>query len=473
MGFWGLEVKPGKPQPYNPCNVRGQLHVTQATLGLGSGETKTVLQCSIGDKSPIYLCSLLPSTIECCPLSLVFDDNDELVEFSVIGEKSIHLSGYFEEYELDSDQEEDDSDGIDIAETDSDESSLYGSEGDYDTEEDFIDDDDDDIAMYQQSSVPNSGVVIEEIEDEEKPAKEVQPKRSKKKCQSSEDENLKKQIIVKGSARVPVLESEDEDGFPVSKEEADKTDEKKGIDDSDQTSKKKRKAIAAGQDGGEIESEKKNKKKKKQKERKGGENSNGANEAAVEQAPKENELKNEETHQVSSDKNESSKSPDTTSEKKKKKKRKKNKDQEAEDKTVSGNNQDKQKLGSVSEGNQENSKSSQTRTYPNGLIVEELVMGKPDGKRASPGKQVSVRYIGKLQKNGKIFDSNIGKAPFKFRLGVGQVIKGWDVGVNGMRVGDKRRLTIPPSMGYGHKGAGGQIPPNAWLVFDVELINVN
>ncbi|KAL8230200.1 hypothetical protein R6Q59_001422 [Mikania micrantha] len=100
-------------------------------------------------------------------------------------------------------------------------------------------------------------------------------------------------------------------------------------------------------------------------------------------------------------------------------------------------------------------------------------MGKPNGKRADPGKKISMRYIGKLKKNGKIFDSNIGKAPFKFRLGVGQVIAGWDVGVKGMRVGDKRRLTIPPAMGYGAKGAGSAIPPNSWLVFDVELVDVN
>ncbi|CAI0404353.1 unnamed protein product, partial [Linum tenue] len=88
------------------------------------------------------------------------------------------------------------------------------------------------------------------------------------------------------------------------------------------------------------------------------------------------------------------------------------------------------------------------------------------------GQQVSVRYTGKLKENGKVFDSNEGRAPFIFRLGVGQVIKGWDVGVNGMRAGDKRRLTIPPAMGYGHEGAGNKIPPNSWLVFDVELVNV-
>ncbi|XWS48351.1 hypothetical protein CRYUN_Cryun13aG0068500 [Craigia yunnanensis] len=125
-----------------------------------------------------------------------------------------------------------------------------------------------------------------------------------------------------------------------------------------------------------------------------------------------------------------------------------------------------------SEENQTAGKSSQVVTFPNGLVVEELAMGKPDGKRASRGKQVSVHYIGKLKKNGKIFDSNVGGAPFKFRLGVGEVIKGWDVGVEGMRIGDKRKLIIPPSMGYGSKGAGGRIPPNSWLEFDVELVGV-
>lgn len=104
------------------------------------------------------------------------------------------------------------------------------------------------------------------------------------------------------------------------------------------------------------------------------------------------------------------------------------------------------------------------------MIIEEIEMGKPDGKKASPGKKVSVKYIGKL-KNGTIFDSTVGRRAFDFRLGIGEVIKGWDIGINGMRVGDKRRLTIPPSMGYGNKRMG-PIPQNSTLVFDVELVNV-
>ncbi|CAI5506367.1 unnamed protein product [Closterium sp. Naga37s-1] len=99
------------------------------------------------------------------------------------------------------------------------------------------------------------------------------------------------------------------------------------------------------------------------------------------------------------------------------------------------------------------------RVFPGGMEVEELSMGKPDGKLAEPGKKVMMRYIGRLKKTGKVFDSNLTHPqPFAFRLGVGEVIKGWDVGVKGMRIGDKRRLTIPPALGYGFRGAPPKIP---------------
>ena len=82
-------------------------------------------------------------------------------------------------------------------------------------------------------------------------------------------------------------------------------------------------------------------------------------------------------------------------------------------------------------------------------------------------------YEGKLQKSGKTFDKNTGGKPFKFRLGAGEVIKGWDIGLDGIKVGGKRRLTIPAAMAYGSQGAGSDIPPNANLVFDVECKGVN
>jgi FKBP-type peptidyl-prolyl cis-trans isomerase FkpA len=105
-----------------------------------------------------------------------------------------------------------------------------------------------------------------------------------------------------------------------------------------------------------------------------------------------------------------------------------------------------------------------------GLKYDDLVEG--EGAVAAAGQRVVEHYTGWLT-DGRKFDSSLDRNdPFSFALGAGQVIRGWDEGVQGMKIGGKRKLTIPPQLGYGARGAGGVIPPNATLVFEVELLEI-
>ncbi|KAJ1391258.1 Nucleoplasmin core domain superfamily [Sesbania bispinosa] len=254
MGFWGIEVKPGKPYPYHADNVQGKLHVTQATLGTGSSTEKSILQCGSGHKSPVFLCSLLPNKIESCPLNLQFDD-DDLVAFSVIGSRSIHLSGYFvaddgddlrDDYEYESD-----SLGEDVVGTDSEESSEYDSEDGY--ADDFIDDSD--IDLYPSSPVPNSGVIIEEIPDDDEPENGDDPTKQLKKreqlahLKEKDSKSSQLPVVVRGEPGI-VLESEDEDGFPISTAEKGKSESQKAESETkrEQAHKKAEKANKKAKD---------------------------------------------------------------------------------------------------------------------------------------------------------------------------------------------------------------------------------
>ena len=105
------------------------------------------------------------------------------------------------------------------------------------------------------------------------------------------------------------------------------------------------------------------------------------------------------------------------------------------------------------------------------LIIEEITVG--EGDEAQAGQTVSVHYTGWLTDGTKFDSSKDRNEPFDFPLGRGYVIQGWDKGVAGMKVGGSRKLTIPPEMGYGARGAGGVIPPNATLVFEVELLAID
>lgn len=109
-------------------------------------------------------------------------------------------------------------------------------------------------------------------------------------------------------------------------------------------------------------------------------------------------------------------------------------------------------------------------TTPSGLQIEEIMLG--SGATAEAGQNVIVHYTGWLTDGSKFDSSKDRNDPFQFGLGQRQVISGWDEGVTGMKVGGTRKLTIPPALGYGTRGAGGVIPPNATLVFEVELLDI-
>ena len=109
---------------------------------------------------------------------------------------------------------------------------------------------------------------------------------------------------------------------------------------------------------------------------------------------------------------------------------------------------------------------------PSDLVVTEITEG--DGAEATSGSTVSVHYVGVAHSTGEEFDASYNRgAPLDFRLGVGQVIQGWDQGVEGMKVGGRRQLVIPPHLGYGDRGAGGAIKPGETLIFVVDLIDVH
>lgn len=555
MAFWGIEVKPGKPFSHKFDDSKGRLHVSMASLGLAKATTKSVLQCNVGNKSPVFLCSLYPEKTESLQLNLEFEEVDEVI-FSVIGPRSIHLSGYYlggggGRYRAMI--EESESYGEDIADTDTQRSDC----SDEEYEDSFINDEEPEV--FPPSPASSDG---EESLDNKKPkiGKGNHRRRLRKKYQlsDSDDEGCsRKKSTANGSSAIPGLESEDEDKLPISSCLKGEVAANKGAQDGEEnagtgidegglptrksdlpvdklltsdlghkgggTPKKKRKERSAegkshesdrdkedktqegeakadsnglklvAEDGvtqktvndsdlpHETDEEPKKKRKKLKNEKKNfAVDSSHLTNAVKENKDQQDEAKDANVIQdpsVRSEQNQNLATEQNHSEEKKVKKKKKK--SEAQENGEAGNTDtpplpiEERNASSMNiESKKPDAKASHIRTLQSGLVIEEVESGKPNGKVASSGKKISVHYVGKLKKNGEIVDSNLDGASYKFRLGAGVVLEGWDVGLEGMRVGEKRRLIVPPSMAYGSEGDGKKIPPNSWLVYEVELVKV-
>ncbi|XVE74294.1 hypothetical protein DITRI_Ditri12bG0005200 [Diplodiscus trichospermus] len=213
MAFWGTEVKPGRPFTHSPLSRR--LHLSQATLGMGSSTHKTIVQCNVGNKRAVYVCCLFPEKAECCQLNLEFDESDEVV-FSVIGPRTVHLTGYYlPTSSLNHHNDDSESYGEDIAETET-ERSENSEENEYGGS--FINDDDPEVFSSSPESSAGSGS-NEEILDLNK-SKDGKGKRirlrKKYKHGDSENGDSTWQKNLTSVAAIEVLDSEMEDTLPIS-----------------------------------------------------------------------------------------------------------------------------------------------------------------------------------------------------------------------------------------------------------------
>lgn len=469
MAFWGVEVTPGKVAPFVPPPEGSKLHLSQASLGgAAPSKSKAVLKVKVADGDPLVVCVLREGGTECLGLDLIFD---AYTEFTAEGSAAIHLTGYYmPEYELDDahDMDEDDGEedlddetarrligfdenGIPIlsGEYDSQDDSDYESESadegdeelDFDSEEEEDGEGDDDLGQIKSKRK----VVIEDITDQDA----ARPRRGQKLALPAPE--AKAAAAGNGKAQqfddddVSASDDDEEDDEEEEEEEEEESDEEVEADVAQHAGQKRKGPAAAGATPAPA---------KKQAAAAGGKPAAAAAGAAARTPGAAAKTPGAATPKEAQQKL-AAKQPATNGEK-----------------TPAAKTSGKVPKSEAVAGETPPSSSQKVRRYPNGFEVEDVKKGRPDAKLAKAGKKVVVKYVGKLKSNGKIFDQTKGNRTFSFRLGVGEVIKGWDRGVEGMRVGDKRKLSVPPQMAYGTSGIRGAIPPNAWLNFEVELVDV-
>ncbi|KAL1204769.1 Peptidyl-prolyl cis-trans isomerase FKBP43 [Cardamine amara subsp. amara] len=483
MAFWGVEVKPGKPFTLKANESTGikRLHLSQATLGLGTATNRSILQCNVGNKSPLFLCVLSPEKVDSCQLNLEFEEADEVI-FSVIGPRSLHLTGYFlgtsTGFRLNDDESE--SYGEDIVDTDEEKASS----DDYDYSDSFINDD----------NPSGRGSHVSSTDDDEISIKDMTAKRKDKKI-NGKGGRLKRKFQVSDSdsdeTSARADESSNEDSVELPNNDNDQKIPKVLSSESPLPSRVTRsKARSSTLENGEpnAKCEKKSEATththKVLDKREDEPCSDFELSPAQTLTPDDKEGKNmPESLQnempatgkgikSSSDVLPSQQNGDATISKKKRKRDRREETTDVQKNLSECSESKKQAIEKNIEKQAGTKKPLEPEIASNEVIIEEIEKGNLDGKLAVKGKKVSILYTGKLKDTGKLFESNLGEAPLKFRLGGGKVIEGLSIGVEGMRVGDKRRLIIPPSLGYAEEGFKEQVPKNAWLVYEVEAVKI-
>ncbi|CAK0787871.1 hypothetical protein CVIRNUC_011093 [Coccomyxa viridis] len=479
--FYGVEVTPGKTSAFVPPPIDAQLHLSQATLSLDAKDGERVgVTAKVDEDGPdVLICSLREGASESQSLDLIFDS---YAEFKVVGSASVHLSGYYmpehgygEEDDKDDDEDTDEDEELDdISPEDLRALAAYGrgaprhvaidseEEGDSDEDDEEYDDDeddeDDDEDEDDELARKDSGIIITELnhdgsdklgtdededddddeDDDEEPAPDA--------IQIDED------IAKKGGIQIDV--GVPSDGVQIDAEGAGK---RKGAGAEAQKSKRAKKAadvaVAAAKDAiaqaaAEEEPE--------------GDEEEMIDVAAATDAPS----MEEEAAQVAAVAEEAEEAAAAARPVSKKAKKRAAKEAAAKAQAEAAPTEPASKSVPIKHTR------PKVQKFDNGFIIEDTAMGPAEGKEAKPGNKVGVRYKGWLAKTNKVFDQTKGSKTFNFRVGVGEVIEGWDRGVVGMRPGDKRRLTVPPQMAYGTAGVKGAIPANATLVFEVELVDI-
>jgi FK506-binding nuclear protein len=395
--------------------VENSFHISMAALEPAvdkvGGADRFVSLMIQHEKAEFLLCTLEHGKLHQQPMDLNFTEGEE-VTFFLNGKGVVHLTGYLApEDEGGMEDTMDDTLGYDSEEEEESEAE----------EEDSNEDEDEDIPKLTQIG----------YDEDSSPGKRKRNQKTKaiKKLKMEEQDDDDEEDDDEDFILHEAVEDEEEDD---SMEESEDEDEEDEDEDEDEL-------------GESFLQNKKQKSKDVKKE-------------TPKQPKSKVELKSKESpNSKKADKEPAT--PNGTETKKKKKKKNKNKNQNIEDETES------KKVNPDKPEQKQTPKSAMKKVLSGHVIMEEVKEG--HGPTAKAGKMVHVYYTGRLQ-NGKVFDSCTGGKPLKFKLGASEVIKGWDIGLQGMKVGGKRKLKIPPKMGYGNSRQG-PIPPNSTLDFDVEL----